>query len=82
MFFAWQKTWEKRVRVWLTIKWLIAIWEAKMTKAERHTDPEKRFGTALQATLELVEATKKLEVEEAAALSAKFELPNRSTDEK
>ncbi len=53
-----------------------------MTKAERQTDPEKRFGTALQATLELVEATKKLEVEEAAALSAKFELPNRSTDEK
>ena len=82
MFFAWQKTWEKRVRVWLTIEGLIAIWEAEMTTAERQTDPKERFGTALQATLELIEATRKLEVEEAATLSAKFELPTRSTDSK
>jgi hypothetical protein len=81
-FFAWQKSWEKRVRVWLTIDSFIAIWKTKIAEAKGKESAEDGFQVALEATQELINKTTRLEVEEAAALSAKFELKNTSSGKK
>lgn len=81
-FFAWHKSWEKRVRVWLTIHSFIAIWKTQIIEAKRHAKVKKGFQMAFRATQDLIEKTNELEIREAAELSAKFKLNDFSSGKK
>jgi hypothetical protein len=59
-FFAWQPTWEKRVRGQHTLEGLIAVWETKMVDSSQSLDSEERYRKAINATEELVDATRVL----------------------
>jgi hypothetical protein len=54
-FFNWQKTWEKRVMLKLTLEGLIAQWEAEIIVAKAASDPKSGFDRAFKATRELIE---------------------------
>ena len=74
-FFAWQATWEKRIRLWRTLESLSATWEARVEAARAISDKEAARKKALDATLSLIEETGKLDVGEAEALFAKINFP-------
>jgi len=59
-FFAWQTMWEKRVRGQHALEGLIAVWETKMVDAEHFADSKERYRKAIDATQELVNATREL----------------------
>ena len=54
-FFNWQKTWEKRVMLKLTMEGLVAQWEAEIIAANADSDSKSGFEIAFNATRELIE---------------------------
>ena len=74
-FFSWQGAWEKRVRLWRTLKGLSAMWEIKIAAASAIVDVEARRKEALEATLTLIEETKRLDVGETEALLTRIKFP-------
>ena len=75
-FFAWQKTWEKRITIQLTLEGLIAAWETKIAAARRTNDTDEGYETALQATQDLIENTRSLTVSETANFFADIKFPD------
>lgn len=63
-FYGWQKTWEKRITVQLTLEGLIAVWQTQMDAATRLGDESERYEAARSATERLIDATRALTVSE------------------
>lgn len=74
-FFAWQKTWEKRITTQLTLEGLIAVWRTEMDAARRDPDGDKGYDEAKKATQRLVEKTRTLTVAETANWFTNFSFP-------
>ena len=75
-FFAWQKTWEKRITTQLTLEGLIAVWETKIAEARRATDEKDGYQFALKATQELIDNTRSLTVTETGTFFASIKFPD------
>lgn len=75
-FFAWQKTWEKRITIQLSLEGLIAAWETKIAAARRTKNAEEGYKIALQATQDLIENTRSLTVSETANFFADIKFPD------
>ena len=75
-FFAWQKTWEKRITIQLTLEGLMAAWETKIVAARRFENPKEGYETALQATQDLIENTKALTVSETTDFFTNIKFPD------
>jgi hypothetical protein len=74
-FFGWQKTWEKRISMQLTLEGLVALWQMEIAAAMVDADPRKGFERALKVTQELVEKTQALTVAETSAFFANIRFP-------
>jgi len=74
-FFGWQKTWEKRISIQLTLEGLVALWQTEIAAARLGADPAKSFEQALKATQELIEKTQALTVGETKAFFANIRFP-------
>mgnify|MGYP001815025722 FL=1 len=75
-FFAWQKMWEKRITIQLTLEGLMAVWETNIVAARRFENPEEGYKTALQATQDLIENTKALAVSETTDFFTNIKFPD------
>lgn len=75
-FFAWQKTWEKRITIQLTLEGLMAVWETKIAAARQYENPMEGYKTALQATQDLIESTKALTVSETTDFFTNIKVPD------
>ena len=75
-FFAWQKTWEKRITTQLTLEGLMAAWETKIAAARRAENPMEGYESALRATQELIEYTRTLTVSETATFFTNIKFPD------
>jgi len=75
-FFAWQKTWEKRITIQLTLEGLMAAWETKMAAARRSEDSKEGYEMALQATQDLIENTRSLTVTETGTFFSSIKFPD------
>ena len=78
-FFAWQKVWEKRISVCLTLEGLIAAWETEITAARRDSDPAASFDKALKATQDLIDKTRSMTVAETGAFFSTIKFPELSS---
>ena len=47
-FFGWQKLWEKRIDIQLTLEGLVALWQTEIAAARRGADPATGFERALK----------------------------------
>jgi hypothetical protein len=74
-FFAWQKVWEKRISVCLTLEGLIAAWETEIAAAKRDSDPATSFDKALKATQDLIDKTRAMTVAETGAFFSTIKFP-------
>ncbi len=74
-FFGWQKTWEKRISIQLTLEGLEAIWQTEIAAARAGAGPTKSFEQALKATQELIEKTRALTVGETEDFFANMRFP-------
>ena len=76
-FFAWQATWQKRVTIQLTLRGLMATWEIKIAAARRNENQEEGYRLALEATQDLVERTRSLDVGKTSVLFASIKFPEK-----
>jgi hypothetical protein len=74
-FFGWQRTWEKRISIQLTLEGLVALWQTEIAAATGEADPRKSFERALKATQELIEKTQALTVAETSVFFANIRFP-------
>ena len=74
-FFAWQKTWEKRISIKLTLEGLMAAWETEIAAARHAGSGEKGYEAALRATQDLIERTRQLTVAETATFFTDIKFP-------
>jgi hypothetical protein len=65
-FFGWQKSWEKRITLKLTLEGAIAMWETQMDAAKNIPDSAEAYQAALAVTQNLVSSTRTLIVGETA----------------
>ncbi len=75
-FFGWQKSWEKRMTIQLTLEGAIALWQTKIDAAQNIADPAKAYETALEATQNLVKSTQALTIGETAEWFRQQKLPD------
>jgi hypothetical protein len=75
-FFNWQKTWEKRVLLKLTLEGLVAQWEAEIIAANAVSDPKIGFERAFNATRELLEKTRATTATETGSFFAGIKFPD------
>ena len=75
-FFAWQKTWEKRITIQLTLKGLMAAWETEITTARRSENLQEGYEIALRATQDIIENTRLLTVGETGAFFSSMKFPD------
>ena len=78
-FFQWQGTWQKRLNIQLALEGWIAIWETKLLEARRQDDPRQGYRLALEATQDLIEKTRSIQVTETALLFSKTMFPEPIT---
>jgi hypothetical protein len=75
-FFNWQKTWEKRVMLKLTLEGLVAQWQAEIIAAKAASDPKSGFERAFTATRELIEKTRATTATETGSFFAGIKFPD------
>ena len=75
-FFNWQKMWEKRVMLKLTLEGLVAKWEAEIIVAKAASDPKSGFERAFNATRELIEKTRATTATETGSFFAGIKFPD------
>jgi Protein of unknown function (DUF4231) len=74
-FFAWQKVWEKRISICLTLEGLMAEWETEIAAAKRDSDPVTSFDKAFKATQDLIDKTRSMTVAETGAFFSTIKFP-------
>jgi hypothetical protein len=74
-FFAWQRTWEKRIRIRMELEGLIAHWQTEMAAARELGDHRQCFEQALTATQQLIARTKAVTTTETSAFFASIRFP-------
>lgn len=55
-FFQWQASWQKYIKIQLTIEYLIAIWQLDICKARQQGDNREGRRIAVNATQKLIDA--------------------------
>jgi hypothetical protein len=80
-FFNWQKTWEKRMSMQLTLEGLVANWETEIAAA-RLKEQGEGFDRALKATQELIARTQAMTVAETNAFFASIKFPEVSSGQR
>lgn len=81
-FFAWQKTWEKRISAQLTLEGLVALWETEISAARRLENSQEGYERALRATQELIDRTRSMTVAETGAFFSSIKFPDLPAGEK
>ena len=81
-FFNWQKTWEKRIKIYLRLEGEIAIWETKFDQASKEKDEDIGYRNALLATQELIRETQRLTGEETTDWFSDLRFPESNRERK
>jgi hypothetical protein len=81
-FFQWQAVWQKRLTIELTLEGWIAVWNTKIAEAYHQDDLKRSYQMALEATQDLIEKTRTIQVTETALLFSRTKPPLSTSDGK